>query len=407
MDVLFLSPHYPGEMHHFTRGLAEVGARVHGVGDQPVEALPPMVRAHLTSYLHVPRIMDEDDVLARVLRWVHERGLRLDRVEALWEPLVLLAARLRERLGVEGISHDVALGFRDKGVMKQRIAAAGLRVPRSRRAASEAEILAVAPEVGFPLVVKPIAGAGSADTFRADDLGFLKSKLNTMSVRGEWSVEEYIDGDEFTFDALCIEGRVVYQNVVHYLPRPIISRHEEWISPAQVTIRDLDQPMLSGGLQLGAQVVRALGYGTGFIHMEWFRNSKGEAVFGEIGARSGGGHLVDQMNFTSDIDLFREWARVVCWKSFEADVPRAYNCAAIFKRAHGQGRIQRIDGLDAFRRANQRWICWENFVAVGAPRRDWKNSLIGDGFIIVRHPEWGGVWRLMEQCIGNIHLIAG
>ena len=44
---------------------------------------------------------------------------------------------------------------------------------------------------------------------------------------------------------------------------------------------------------------------------------------------------------------------------------------------------------------------------VGAPRRDWKNSLIGDGFIIVRHPEWGGVWRLMEQCIGNIHLIAG
>ena len=407
MDVLFLSPHYPGEMHHFTRGLAEVGARVHGVGDQPVEGLPAMVRAHLSSYLHVPRIMDEADVTARVLRWVHERGLRLDRVESLWEPLVLLAARLRERLGVDGIGHDVALGFRDKGVMKQRVAAAGLRVPRARRAASEAEILAVAPEVGFPLVVKPIAGAGSADTFRADDLGALRARLDTMHVAGEWSVEEYIDGDEFTFDAICIEGRVVYQNVVQYLPRPMISRHEQWISPAQITLRDLSQPALQGGLKLGHDVVRALGYGSGFIHMEWFRNSKGEAVFGEIGARSGGGHLVDQMNFTSDIDLFREWARVVCWKSFEADVPRAYNCAAIFKRAHGEGHIRRIEGLAEFRRANQRWICWENFAPIGSPRRDWKNSLVGDGFIIVRHPEWAGAWRLMEQCVGGIRLIAG
>ena len=405
MDVLFLSPHYPGEMHHFTRGLAEVGARVHGVGDQPLDALPPMVRAHLTSYLQVPRIMDEDDVIQRVLAWLG--GRRLDRVESLWEPLVLLAARLRERLGVPGISHDVALGFRDKGLMKQRVAAAGLRVPRSERAHSEAEILTAAERIGFPLVVKPIAGAGSADTFRADDLDFLRRKLATVREHAEWSVEEYIDGDEFTFDAICIEGRVVYQNVVLYVPRPMISRHEEWISPAQITIRDLDQPALRDGLQLGRDVIRALGYGTGFIHMEWFRNSRGEAVFGEIGARSGGGHLVDQMNFTSDIDLFREWARAVCWHDFQADVPRKYNVAAIFKRALGQGRLQRIEGLDALRRDAGRWICWENLLPVGTPRRDWKSSLIGDGFIIVRHPDWGQAWRLMERCIGDVRLIAG
>jgi hypothetical protein len=36
-------------------------------------------------------------------------------------------------------------------------------------------------------------------------------------------------------------------------------------------------------------------------------------VFGEIGCRPGGAHIVDQMNYTSDIDLFREWARVACW----------------------------------------------------------------------------------------------
>ncbi|MEY4773924.1 MAG: hypothetical protein RIT40_959, partial [Planctomycetota bacterium] len=40
MDILFLSPGYPAEMPLFVRGLAQVGARVWGVGDQPKEALP-------------------------------------------------------------------------------------------------------------------------------------------------------------------------------------------------------------------------------------------------------------------------------------------------------------------------------------------------------------------------------
>lgn len=405
MDVLFLSPHYPPEMNHFTRGLAEVGARVHGVGDTPVEALPPLVRAHLTSYLHVPRIMDEDDVIARVERWLGDR--RPDRVEALWEPLVLLAARLRERLGVPGTSLDTALGFRDKGIMKERVARAGLRVPAARRARSADEVLGAAEEIGYPVVVKPIAGAGSADTFRVDDRAALERRLPDVRHVAELSVEEYIDGDEFTFDAVVIDGRVVYQNVVLYVPRPMISRHEEWISPAQLTIRDLSAPLLQGGLALGHAVIGALGYGTGFIHMEWFRNSRGEAVFGEIAARSGGGHLVDQMNFTSDIDLYREWARAVCWGAFEADTPRKYNCVAVFKRAIGQGRIQRVEGLDLFRRRHGRWICWDNLNTVGSPRRDWKNTLVGDGFLVFRHPEWGEAWRMMEEAVGGIRLIAG
>ena len=68
-------------------------------------------------------------------------------------------------------------------------------------------------------------------------------------------------------------------------------------------------------------------------------------MFGEIGCRPGGAHLVDQMNYTCDIDLFRESARAVCWHSFEASTHRKYNAAIIFKRALGQGKITRITGL--------------------------------------------------------------
>jgi hypothetical protein len=128
MRVVFLQPNYPPEMQQYTRGLAEVGVKVYGVGDSHPDSLSPLVKKALTGYLHVPRIMDEEDVLARTSAWL--RGVEIDRVLANWEPLVILAARMRERWGVPGMSVDVVRGFRDKQLMKERVRAAGARGDR-------------------------------------------------------------------------------------------------------------------------------------------------------------------------------------------------------------------------------------------------------------------------------------
>jgi biotin carboxylase len=97
-------------------------------------------------------------------------------VLANWEPLVILAARIRERWGMPGMSVDAVRGFRDKQLMKERVRAAGLiRVPRSRRVRTESEIREAAPSSsGYPLILKPIAGAGSADTYRVGDAAELE-----------------------------------------------------------------------------------------------------------------------------------------------------------------------------------------------------------------------------------------
>ncbi len=223
MDVLFLSPQHPFEMPRFTRGLVEVGARVWGVGSDPVQSLPPLVRDNLTGYLRTPNILDEHDVIQRIEAWL---GGRIpDRVETLWEPLVVLAARLRERWGMPGLSVNAAIGFRDKGLMKQRAAAAGVRVPRARRASTPEQILSAAHEVGFPLVIKPISGAGSADTFRVDNAAELRSRLPSIRHVREVSVEEYVTGEELTWDAILVDGRVAYQSITSYMPKPLIARH--------------------------------------------------------------------------------------------------------------------------------------------------------------------------------------
>ena len=404
MNVVFLAPQYPPEMREYTRGLAEVGARVLGVGDTHPGALPPDLKAHLHDYLHVPRIMDEDDVIARVHAWL--RGRSVDRVLANWEPLVILAARLRERFGLPGMSVDTVNGFRDKQLMKERVAAAGLRVPLSARVRTVSEAWAAAERIGYPMVIKPISGAGSADTHKVGSGPELEAALARMLHVGEASCEEFIEGDELTFDTICLDGQPVYMNVAHYLPKPLIARTNEWISPVIITVRDLEQPGLAGGIALGKGVLAALGMVDGFTHMEWFRKPDGEVVFGEIGCRPAGAHLVDQMNWTSDIDLFREWARVMCWRSIDVDITRKYNSAIIFKRAIGKGRVTHITGLEELKRRCGPWLVGETLSRPGTQRRNWKQTLVSDGYISVRHPEWEEARKMASWAATDVTMYA-
>lgn len=404
MRVLALSPSYPAEMIGFARGLAEVGARVWGVGDTPRSDLPPAVKPYLVDYLQVPRILDEADVMDRVSDWL--RGMSVDRVLTNWEPLVLLAARLRERWGMPGMSVDTVRGFRDKQIMKERLHAAGLRVPRSRRVHSAKEVYAAVEELGYPLILKPIAGAGCADTYAIPGKAELEATLPLLGGLQEASCEEYVEGEEFTFDTLCIGGKPVMENVSLYVPKPLEASSAEWISPMAMSVRDLTSPRVAKGVELGRAVLGALGMQDGFTHMEWYRTASGEAVFGEIACRAGGAGLVDQMNYTSDIDLYREWARVVCWHHFEADATRKYNVATVYKRARGWGNITRIEGLGEWLRDCGRWVVEEKLSRPGTPRRDWRQTQRADGHLVVRHPDWDEAWRMAMNAITNVQIYA-
>lgn len=403
--ILFLSPNYPPEMPQFVRGLAEVGARVFGVGDTPEGSLSPAVRASLSAYLQVPAILDEDDVIRRVTAWLG--GVKPDRIEGIWEVVALLAARLREQLGVPGMSVDTVRGFRDKVLMKERVAAAGLRIPKTERIFRDESARAFAQKNGFPLIVKPVDGAGSANTFRVSNAGELDSALSQIRSLPEASIEEYIEGQEYTYETVCAGGQILFESVSTYYPNVLEARKKEWISPIIFTFRDPYQEDLAPGVQLGREVLRTLHMGTGFSHMEWFRTRTGEAVFGEVACRPPGANMVDLMNYANDIDLFREWARAVVDGRFGATLTRPWNAAIVFKRAHGEGRIRAIEGLDAFVSRYRPWIARIDLLPLGAPRRNWKQTFLADGNLVVRHPDASVALQLAEEAAASIHLYAG
>lgn len=404
MNVLMISPGFPKEMQHFTRGLAAVGARVVGLGDQPESQLPETARRALSAYLHVGSFQDEGAIVERVAAFAANTPIH--RVECLWEPYVLLAARIRERLGLPGLTVEQTIPFRDKEVMKRVLDAAGIRTPHHYSATTVAGVVEAAETIGYPLIVKPIAGAGSESTYRVDGRAQLDGILPGLRHVTEVSVEEFVEGDDMTFDTLCVNGEIVHYSASTYIPRALYMKENEWVSPITLVFRDPDAPELEAGKKMGREVIRALGFQTGYTHMEWYRTASGEAVFGEIGARSPGAGLVDLINYAADIDTYTGWAECVVHGRFTQTVERKYAAAWIYKRARGHGRIQRYEGLEALLSELGPHIVAIDLNPIGAPRRDWRSVLVGDGMVVLRHPDLATTRAMAERVAARLHVVA-
>ena len=404
MNVVLIAPGFPAEMPLFTRGLAEVGATVFGVGDGPAAGLPKDAREHLTDYLSVRSLFEEKETVKAVHDWM--RGKQVDRIECQWEPGVVLAARMREALGVPGMDVEQATAFRDKETMKQVLDSAGVRTPHHARASTTEEVRDAAERIGFPLIIKPIAGAGSADTYPIHDELDLDEAIELTRHVPEVSVEEFIEGEELTFDTVCTDGEILFHNVAWYRPKPLVARLNPWINSQAIVLRDTDVPDVMKGRELGQKVLQALRFQTGFTHMEWFLTPDGEAVFGEIGARPPGARLVHAMNYSCDIDLFRGWAEAICHGRLSQETTKKYNSAVIFKRAQGEGIVRRYEGLDSILTEYGEHIPVIDLTPIGSPRRDWKSSVVGDGWLIARHPNLEVTTEIADRLATDFRIVA-
>ena len=366
--------------------------------------LPAAARESLAHYEHVS-LADENAVLSALHGLA--RHARIEQVECLWEPYMLLAARIRESFGLPGLSVAQTVPFRDKELMKQAIDAAGIRTPRHAAATSVHGVWEAAERIGYPLIVKPIAGAGSADTYRIDGPEELSTVLPLLRHVPEVSVEEFIDGEEFTYDTICANGDVLFEHMLWYRPRPLQMKQHEWISPVSLSLRDLDVPDLRAGREMGRAVIAALGFTTGFTHMEWYRKHDGEAVFGEIGARVAGARVADLMNYATDGDVYVAWAEAVVHGRLSRPLERRYNAGAVFKRAQGAGAITRVEGLDKLLAEYGDCVAMIDLLPIGAQRRDWQATVVSDGTVVVRHPELQRVIEMTERFASDLQMYAG
>lgn len=401
MNIVFVAPYAMPATHRFVRAVVGVpGTRVVVVGSDPSEAFDV---EGLAGHWHVANCFDVDALTAGVAA-LGERIGGVDRLLGILENLQDELGEVRARLGVPGIGPDVATNFRDKSRMKAVFEAAGVPCARSRRVASAEEAKQFAGEVGYPFVVKPLAGAGARNTFRVDDGARLLEWLVASPPSGDapMLLEEFMTGQEHSFDSVLLDGELVWHSVSRYLPSPLDVLEHPWIQWCVLLPRSIDE--YADLTAVAVTALRALGLRDGLSHMEWFRRPDGSVAVSEVGARPPGSQFMTLMSVAHDTDLYAAWARLAVTGEFDPPA-RRYAAGAAYLRAQGSGRsIVAIDGLDRISRATH-----ERVVEVHLPPAQATPSAAydGDGYVVVRDPDTAAVEGALAEIITTIRVEVG
>lgn len=239
-------------------------------------------------------------------------AVRIGSVYTQDEYALVTAAAVACALGVPGPDWAVACRFRDKTLQKATLRAAGIPVAAWCELEGELdEMVARCDALGYPVVVKPVAGAGSVDTDLAPTRAAAReilSRVRESRPGHRMMAERFVEGRERTIDGLVYDGRMVFYGVERYW-RPLLSMREGRGVGAVV-----EDPLRSPGLyeragMFGARVLRTLGLRHGSYHMEVFEGPDG-FTFGECAARLGGMFLPNAYRHKFGIDLPAEAFRL-------------------------------------------------------------------------------------------------
>ncbi|MER5727707.1 ATP-grasp domain-containing protein [Streptomyces sp. NPDC002138] len=260
------------------------------------------------------------DELATLATGLQLEGLTFDRVVSTCERGQFGAAYLATLLGLRQPTITQSVRVRDKRAMKSAVAAAGVRaarfttVPSGDPAAAAAH---VAREIGFPAVVKPVAGMGTTTTARVETAEELALWLVENAAAGTLMAEEMIRGEEFHVDAVWVDGELWELGVSRYLRPRIEVDKPGHLNGAVLLPRAEEAELYAAVEELHRRVNAALDITDGITHTELFRSADGTLWFSEIATRPGGGGVTHAFR-PLGADLREIWAESLTTRRREA-----------------------------------------------------------------------------------------
>jgi|SRR5262245_4997150 len=393
--VVFVAPYFVETTMRFVAAAARLeGVRFGLISHEPDAKLPAELKSVVAAHLRVEDSLDPQQLADGVRRIAAHLGTP-DRLIGTLEELQVPLAEVREHFGIAGLPLEAAKGFRDKSRMKDVLRAAGVPCARHRLCGDGTECRAFAAEIGYPLVVKPPAGAGARNTFRVESAAQLEEWLAAAPPRPgqEALLEEFITGIEHSFDSVTIQGRTLWSSIGRYDPTPLEVLRNPWIQWCVVLPRDISGPEFAAIHEVGPRALQALGMTTGVTHMEWFRRRDGSVAVSEVGARPPGAQFSTLISYAHDLDLYQAWAKVVVFDAFEP-APRRHAVGAAYLRGQGNGRVKAVHGLDQARDVAP-LVVESRLPRPGQPHG---SGYEGDGYVIVRHPDT----RVVEEALARI-----
>jgi hypothetical protein len=405
-NVVFVAPFFLETTLRFVDAVASLaGVRTGLVSQDPADRLPDRLRAKLDAHRRLEDGLAAQAIADATRSIAREWRAPVDRLVGALEQLQVPLGEVRDALGIAGMGAEAARNFRDKARMKDVLARHGVPCARHARVESERDAQEFAVRVGFPLVLKPAAGAGARATYRIGDGRELAEALVATRPAPERPavVEEFVTGDEYSFDTVSIRGRAVWHSLSHYLPAPLAVVDNPWIQWCVLVPREIDHPRYDDIRRVATRALEVLGMDTGLSHMEWFRRPGGEVMISEVGARPPGAQITSLISYAHDLDFYRAWGRLVVFEAFDPP-PRRFAAGCAYLRGQGQGRIRAVRGLAEVLAELGGLVVEKQEPRLGAaPGPGYE----GDGYVILRHPETRVVEEGLRRLISTVRVELG
>lgn len=291
--VLLLLPTSTYRATDFVRAAGRLGAEV-VVGSEERQALADDM-GDRAVVVPLSDISGSVDAIAAL----HERS-PIDAVVAVDDQGVEVAAVAGERLGLRHNDPAAAAATRDKSVMREALARAGIPQPRFALVHDLSELDHVSGTIPFPWVVKPLHLSASRGVIRADDLPSARRAAERVRAiaDGPVLVEEYVPGVEVAVEGIVRrEGFEVL--AVFDKPDPLVGPYFE--ETIYVTPSRLPSHVLDAIAAITERAASAIQLSSGPVHAELRIGDDVRVI--EIAARSIGGLCARTLRFGAGIAL--------------------------------------------------------------------------------------------------------
>lgn len=207
---------------------------------------------------------------------------------------VVVAALAAEQLGLPHNPPWAAAATRNKVSMRRALEKAEVPQPTFRVLGPNDDPAALAQEVGFPLVVKPLSLSGSRGVIRVDDPGDVAGvaervrQINAVACRDPSEpllLEAFVSGPELAVEGMLTKGRLEVLAIFDK-PQPLEGPYFEetiYVTPSRIHPEIIEEVV-----RITAAAVAGLGLTEGPIHAE-LRITDGRPRVIEVAARSIGG----------------------------------------------------------------------------------------------------------------------
>ncbi|MGA8619978.1 MAG: ATP-grasp domain-containing protein [Candidatus Sulfotelmatobacter sp.] len=238
------------------------------------------------------------------------RTQKIDRIVALDEYDMETAATLREHLRVPGMGLTTMRYFRDKLAMRMKALDRHVRVPDFVPVFNHGDVRYYLEHVPGPWLLKPrqeASAIGIKKIHSAEEFWPVLDQLGDK--QSSFLLERFVPGDVYHVDSVVSENEAAFANVSKYGKPPMNVAQGGGVFTTFRVPRGSDAD--TGLRQINRDLIAALGLVRGVSHAEFIQaHADGHFYFLECAARVGGAYINEMVEAATDINLWREWARI-------------------------------------------------------------------------------------------------